>query len=259
MMGFASNIKEFIVGKQYTRIDLDHHYSNSPYKKAKAYYEQNKSVSGAESVMQKIKTARENYLAEMERYITKERPREEACFSKVKEKGKKKQMFKGLLFAAVVAICVIAWLDGVLHSSAATLLLLLLGMAAIAFAVVTLVIMLIYKGQEALAENTYRRYVDEARSGFNRINGAHDTLMAALYTEIDSLYLASLDPAHREVILMRRDQERQHQEAMQMQKKALQAEKEHQRVVEEEQRRTRAAQEELLAIERERERRYRGY
>lgn len=258
-MGFASSVKEFVMGKQYTRIDLDHHYSNSPYKKAEAYYKQNKSISGTESVMQRIKTARENYLAGMEQYIAQERPREEACFSKVKEKGAKKQMFKGLFFAAVLAIFLIGWLDGKLHSSAANLLLLLLGMLVLAFAAVTLVVMLIYKGQEALAENAYRRYVEEAQSGFNRINGAHNALMAALYTEIDDLYLASLDPAHREVILMRRDQERQHQEAMQMQKKALQAQKEHQRTIEEEQRRARKAQEELLAIEQERERRYRGY
>lgn len=76
-----------------------------------------------------------------------------------------------------------------------------------------------------------------------------------LYTKIDDLYLSSLDPAHREVVLMRRDQERHHQET-------LQAQREHNEIIEQEQRRARAAQEEsaratqrLLDIEEERERR----
>ena len=75
-----------------------------------------------------------------------------------------------------------------------------------------------------------------------------------LFGQVDDRYLASLDPAQREVVFMRRDQERQHQEA-------LKAQQEHQAVIEEEQRRMRESQEEstrmtkrILDIEEERER-----
>lgn len=80
-----------------------------------------------------------------------------------------------------------------------------------------------------------------------------------LWNKIDDLYLASLDPSHRETILMRRDQERHHQEAMRAQmqyQETMRAQIQHQQAVEEEQRKTRQVQEKLLQIEREREERY---
>src|SRR5665648_46543 len=81
------------------------------------------------------------------------------------------------------------------------------------------------------------------------INQKHLNGIPLLWNKIDNLYLASLEPTHREAVLMRRDQERQHQEK-------IQVEMQHQRVVEEEQRKTRKTQEEILQIEREREKRY---
>lgn len=68
--------------------------------------------------------------------------------------------------------------------------------------------------------------------------------------KVDNIYLASLSPEHRELVLMRRDQERQHQEAMRQQERQNEA-------IRAEQERARIAQEELLRIEREREERYR--
>lgn len=258
-MRLIDKIKEFIMGKKYDRTDLDHHYSNSPYKRAKAYYTQNRSISGTEAVMQKITEARQRYLTEMEQYIAQERPREEAHFSKIQKMGTKKQLFKWFFFGTVFVIYIL----GKLHVSPRSQLLWFLWdlfcTALVLFAIAALLVMLVYKCRESFAENAYQRYLKEIQSGFDRINFPHNETMNALYTEIDDLYLASLDPTHREIILMRRDQARQHEEAMKMQKETLHAQKEHQKAVEAEQRRTRAAQEELLVIERERERRYRGY
>ena len=67
---------------------------------------------------------------------------------------------------------------------------------------------------------------------------------------IDQLYLGTLDPAHREVVLMRRDQERHHKEMLKQQER-------HNAAMLREQERTRDAQEEILRIEQERQERER--
>lgn len=258
-MGFMNKGKEFIVGKQFARIDLDHHYSNTPYNEAKAYGEKNKNIKGVQAVMEKIQTARRNYLAEMKQYIEGEHGREQASFSRLQKMGQKKQFFKWFCLGSVLALFIVSELDAKAHTSVIRLLTFLLGMVVFVAFFASIIISLVFKMRENLAEKAYQNYMEEVQAGFNRINGAHNKAMNALYTEIDNLYLASLDPAYREVILMRRDQERQHKEAMRLQKEAMQTQTKHQQAIEEEQRRTRQAQEELLAIEKERERRRRGY
>ncbi len=265
-MNFIDKVKEFIVGKQFARMDLDHHYSNAPYNEAKAYGERNKNINGVQAVMGKIQKARQSYLAEMKQYIEGERSREQASFSQLQKMEQKKQFFKWLCLGSVLALFIVSEIDAKAHTSVIRLLTFLLGMVVFVAFFASIMISLVFKMRENLAQKAYQNYMEEAQAGFNRINGAHNKAMNTLYTEIDNLYLASLDPAYREVILMRRDQERQHREAMQLQKEtmrlqkeAMQTQKKHQQAVEEEQRRTRQAQEELLAIEKERERRRRGY
>ncbi len=107
------------------------------------------------------------------------------------------------------------------------------------------------------AINEYERLYSKLLSIAENAGNVHGNENQTIYTKIDDIYLSSLDAAHREMVLMRRDQERQHQEA-------LQAQLEHNRVIEQEQRLARAAQEQsaratqkLLDIEEERERRWR--
>ena len=83
----------------------------------------------------------------------------------------------------------------------------------------------------------------------NRILDKFESRNNKLYKDIDYIYLGSLEPAHREAVLARRDQERHHQEMMEAQAR-------HHQRVEEEQRKIRKSQEELLQIERTRENRY---
>ena len=106
------------------------------------------------------------------------------------------------------------------------------------------------------------RYSSELNSLVKKITpiaAAYENTNEIIYTKIEDVYLASLDDAHREIVLMRRDQERQHQEALQLQK-------EHQAAMESAQRSAAIAQQQsaeavnrLLQIEEERERRRRGY
>lgn len=65
------------------------------------------------------------------------------------------------------------------------------------------------------------------------------------------MYLLSLDTTHRELVLLRRQQEAHNQDMLQLEKERQKAEKERL----EEQRRAREATEELLSIEIEREKR----
>lgn len=258
-MQFIDRAREFIIGRQFPRMDLDRHYSNAPYNKARSYCEQNKGISGVEPIMGRLQASRQGYLAEMEQYIQGEQDREQALYSRLRKMGQGKQLFKWICLGAVLALFLQIKLDSRALPSILRLFLFFLGIATFAACVVCAVVSLIYRAREAHAARVYQDYTAQAQAGFDRINGVHNASMQAFYTEIDDLYLASLDPAHREVILMRRDQERQHEEAMRLQKKALKSQERHQQAVEEEQRRARQAQERLLAIEEDRERRYRRY
>lgn len=93
-------------------------------------------------------------------------------------------------------------------------------------------------------------YLKNVRPKADAINEKYIHKIDFFRKKVDDLYLNSLEPAHRETVLMRRDQERHHQELMRMQHQ-------HHMTMEEEQRMLRETQEELLAIEREREERYR--
>jgi hypothetical protein len=95
----------------------------------------------------------------------------------------------------------------------------------------------------------YNAYYKSVGDKATAINVKYIKDLPVLWNKIDDLYLASLEPTHREAVLMRRDQERHHQEKMR-------AQIQHQQIVEQEQRRTRKAQEEILQIERDREERY---
>lgn len=112
------------------------------------------------------------------------------------------------------------------------------------------IIALISFGLVKWAKSMYSLEINETRDKAITIIRKYENDAQMFYNRIDNIYLSSLEPAYRETILMRRDQERHHQEM-------LREQREHNRRLEEDQRRTRMAQEELLRIEREREERRR--
>ena len=112
--------------------------------------------------------------------------------------------------------------------------------------VVATIVLKIY---EIILEKKYSSCAKSVMSKSEQVNAKHLDNVKYIRNRIDNLYLNSLDPAHRELVLMRRDQKQQHEQSMY-------AQRQHQETVEEEQRKIRYAQEELLKIEREREERY---
>lgn len=81
----------------------------------------------------------------------------------------------------------------------------------------------------------------------------HDIIGEAIQ-DIDTLYLRSLDPSHREMVLMRREQAEHNRKQEELEEERVRLENERLREAE----KTRKAQEKLLKIEEEREKRYRG-
>lgn len=99
------------------------------------------------------------------------------------------------------------------------------------------------------------QYTKSIITKLNESGNHFEQISANYYKAIDDLYLCSLDNTHRELVLLRRQQEKQNQEMLRLEKERQEFEKERLN----EQRRTRTASEQLLAIEREREKRWRGW
>lgn len=134
-----------------------------------------------------------------------------------------------------------------------------LGGMMVLFIPIALVCSFITSVRKNRAAERYARQLNSLAQEIAQTATAYENTNEIIYTKIDDVYLASLDDAHREIVLMRRDQERQHQEALQLQK-------EHQAAMESAQRSAAAAQQRsaadinrLLRIEEERERRRRSY
>ena len=89
-----------------------------------------------------------------------------------------------------------------------------------------------------------------------RVTGLYDSRNSTYYREIDNLYLGTLDPVQREIVMMRRDQQRQHDQLMMEQQINAQSQREHEARLEREQAEIKRDQRRLLELE---ERRMRGY
>lgn len=106
--------------------------------------------------------------------------------------------------------------------------------------------LVIFKIVSGISQKTYDSSHNCLEEQIKSLNAKYLRTVDTNRENIDQLYLGSLDPAHREVVLMRRDQERHHKEMLKQQKQ-------HNEAMLREQERTRNAQEELLRIEQERQ------
>ncbi|MEC4175054.1 hypothetical protein VIN30_01135 [Adlercreutzia sp. R7] len=96
----------------------------------------------------------------------------------------------------------------------------------------------------------------QAQDEVMRLTGLYDHQNSVYYREIDNLYLGTLDPVQREIVMMRRDQQRQHDQLMMEQQINAQRQREHEARVEREQAEIKRDQRRLLELE---EKRMRGY
>lgn len=123
------------------------------------------------------------------------------------------------------------------------------------FVIIAFPAFLVTKTGEVICRVVYNRYVEKIQAKVSSSDSAFSAEVRSIYGMMDTLYLRSLDPTHREMVLMHREQAEHNKQIMRMERERQMRENE--RLQEE--RRTRRAQERLLEIAEERERERKGY
>ncbi len=225
------------------RIDLRGYYCTKDHEQTASYAKKNISIVGVKELSEQLENEYKNYLQEIGNIINAEDAKESEKYNQWEKISKIKNIFK----YSAIALFLFTILFMVLKSN----------LCAISFPFLLVVILIgsILKVIDVMREKKYCSYARSVIDKFRSINGQYVHIFNVIYKDIDNLYLNSLEPAHREMVLMRRDQERQHQEAM----RANERQAEMQRKIAEEQQQLRIQQEELLKIEKEREQRYGRY
>lgn len=228
------------------------------FSRTRNYAQRNIEVKGVENLLAEANANEAEYLKKKETLIEQNAERLAIAENAMTQAERKNALFslawKLGIPAWLILMIVAGFTAGILRS-----IFTLIGFVAFAAIPVGLIGSIVTSPRKRNAAREYDSIISPLREIANNAANVYGNTNELLYTSIDDLYLSSLDPAHREVVLMRRDQERQHQET-------LQAQREHQAIIESEQRRTREAMEEsasatrrLLDIEEERERRRMGY
>lgn len=234
------SIIDWITPDKPWRTGLKGFYRTSEHDKTVRYAQKNMSLNGVKELYERTEKEYQSYLWEMENIINDESAVENEKFNKWEKINKIKNIFKygAIAFALFTIICLI------LQSNLAGF--------GIVILIMAIFVGCVLKVMDIICEKQYNSYIKTVKDKFNSVNNKYIQTFNVIYSSIDNLYLSSLDPTHREMVLMRRDQERQHQEAM----RANARQAEIQRKLAEEQKRLRIQQDELLQIEKERERRY---
>jgi len=234
--------------KKIQRCDLDRCYSFGEYNKTIDYGEKNSHLTGVSNCIEQLNNAKNHYMQEMETVINEERDIE----------NRKYRFWEKWHRIKILAPCI--WIGSFLinklsgkgyHSLIVDLLLALLIFTALA----TFLLFLLAIIMEIISRKLYLKYIDSVWGKFNSINNAFENTARKYYQSIDDIYLNSLEPAYREMVLMRREQQEHQRRLEQIAEEQRRLEAENLA----ENRRIRNTQEELLGIEREREKRYRGW
>lgn len=246
-------IKGLEIFNKYTLVNTNNWKNINIFNNVINYAEKHKVISGVLECKVKAENHRQTYMEEIDKALNSEAETLEREYCKLKNIYKKK-----LIYRAICLFCIVSNLLVDLFSFDSLRCLRIteffLNITFVAFWIF-LALWIIYKIREKRQDNVYATCVKSAKSQAQAIERKYKNISSEIYNEIDDLYLASLDPTHREVVLMRREQERQHKERMQ----ESQREQRRLEMLQEEQRRTRIAQEKLLAIEEEREKRANGH
>lgn len=222
-----------------TKKNISDWYKANKFNNAIQYANKCSNIEGVNQYLSELQSDFQNYNKEINAFIENESPILDNSFYMWDKVEKIKNMCKWVTIVSFILVIM-----GV-ASGTRSIITLLVDNIAILGCIAVVILKISAVALKAKYNANLKAVEEKARI----INQRHLSGIPTLWNKIDNLYLASLEPAHREAVLMRRDQERQHKEKMQV-------EIQHQRVVEEEQRRTRKAQEEILQIEREREKRY---
>ncbi len=211
------------------RIDLDRVYSYAEYEKTLAYAEKNISIDGVLKYYKAMKADRHAYNSDIDRIVEPEREKEEKRYWALEKWTRARQISAWVCVGSLV----MCWILDTTHPVIVEF---FFRIVMIAF-----VVFVIAKISETVFGMIYKQYVRNITKQIKTRNRQFEMICQRYYKEIDDLYLRSLSPEHRELVLMRREQAEQHNARMQM------AAQEYREVE-----RSRKVQEDILEIQKER-------
>lgn len=242
-------------GDKVSRVNFESFYGKKVYNEVMTLGNQNKNVEGVMEIVNKVEEKYQSHCKVVREFSEKEGDTEytkyKRWYSVHRCKSISKIVFIGMLIFYILSCILCLFLQGALGS----IIVFLQDIVLVLFPLVC-VVFTGSKVTEMIFSFVYNSYAKNIAKVGNEMVGKFRMEINKFGHQIDEMYLNSLEPAHREVVLMRRDQERQHQEMMK--KKA--AHYEEMRKIQEktlrEQQKIRKTQEKLLEIERDREARY---
>ena len=245
-------IHTFLKGKEtVNRMDLKRIYRYGEYNKAVSYAEQNRHVAGVENYVQLLRTEKEKYSQELKAIVEPEIEQENAKYTSWQKWFKKKmiciRIMAGLLSFVIVSLLLSIFVDsnGFMH------VINWLKWFCLFWMIIMIPVLTVMKIGDVITANIYRKYSNSLMKKISDRNNLFTARSQEIYREIDNCYLVSLDPSHREMVLMRREQARHQGEMRRLEEQRVRVERE--KLMEE--RRARMAQESLLDIEQERKKR----
>lgn len=246
-------------GKNLSRVNLEQCYNFGEYNKTYSYGRENLRIAGMKELLIHLDGECEKYKADIAAIAGANRDKEARQYQLWSKWHKAKQV---CLWAVIVFV--VLWVTmGVAGSFLDEPLAIRYMTALFGFLIMLgILAFIVLKVGEVICADNYSNF---ARAIFKEIeyrNMLFANTAREYYKKADDMYLASLDPAHREMVLMRREQAEYNNEMLKMERERLAEQRRASKAQEdmlEEQKRAGRAQEQLLDIELERERRRRGY
>ena len=237
-----SNLVEMFKGKMLEKADYKRYDISNDFGQTIDNIKKYSGIPGIENVLDAEYDKYREYQREYNEIVKAAQAKNSEQYSAWEDNYKKKNICKLIFAICLIIVCMC------MHFNKMILLFFLSLITCIAAGIVAVVYKLITMDKE----NKYNNYTKTIYQKLDNINNKYTIINCSLYNEADNIYLNSLEPTHRETVLMRRDQERQHQERMAMEQKIL----DNQKAAQAEGKKLRETQEQLLGIEKEREKRY---
>lgn len=233
-------------GRYNIRYDLNQCGRYNEYNEAVRYASKYKDIKGMKELAYKLRQEANEYQKDIENIVNPKRETEEKRYRQWESWYKIKNVCKWTAISLAL-LAAITWILRMVTNIPIGYLSLLL----IILLLITLPALLAFKIGESICEAFYNHYVKQIQADVGCRNRSFSEVSKSYYDAMDNLYLRSLEPSHREMVLMHREQEKHNKEMIRLEKERQM--KENERLQEE--RRMRKAQERLLEIEEERERR----
>lgn len=237
------------------RYDLSKVYFMNEYNKTFSYGNANVNINGVKEQLQNLESEKKRYFENVANIVNPEKENEEIKYHQYEKWAKAEKIYK---YAEIIliSICIVSMFT-FKHFPIEFRTSLFFGLLAFLLVLLTIIIgpllFIITKIIKYGYGIRYKRYIEPISTMLNTLGNNFVRISINYYENIDNLYLLSLDPSQRELVLFRRQQEKHNQDMLRLERERQKVEIEHF----EEQRRTRAATEGLLEIEREREERRR--